>query len=133
MAAMAKKALTAICLFTLGATAFLSASLLILRPPRANYAHWTFVASVIVMQDALTLIALRVSSSHALRYAAAAGSVVIVALGAFSVYSTVSGPHFEGYALVLGAALVVQGLLTLFSFAAVRKGVVGAGSKLTGP
>jgi hypothetical protein len=57
-----------------------------------------------------------------LRYAAAAGGAAIAALGASSVYSTVSGPHFEGYALVLGAALVLQGLLTVIAFASLRTG-----------
>jgi hypothetical protein len=34
-------------------------------------------------------------------------------VGATSVYATVHGSHFEGYALVIGSALVVQGAVTL--------------------
>ena len=117
MAAMVKTALAAICAYTLLATAYLTASLLILRPPRANYQQWTLVAAVILVQGALTLFALRAGSPKGLRYAAAAGGAAIAALGASSVYSTVSGPHFEGYALVLGSMLVIQGLLTLITFA----------------
>jgi hypothetical protein len=113
MAAMVKTALAAICAFTLLATAYLTASLLILRPPRANYQQWTLVAAVIFVQGALTLFALRPGSPKGLRYVAVAGGAAIAALGASSIYSTVSGPHFEGYALILGSALVVQGLLTL--------------------
>ena len=122
MAAMLKTALAAICLLTLSATLYLSASLLILQPPRTNYQQWSLVASVIMVQGALTLVAMRAGSRRGLRYAAAAGGVAIAALGASSVYSTVSGPHFEGYALVLGAALVVQGLLTVIAFAGFRTG-----------
>lgn len=118
MAAMLKTALAAICVLTLSATVYLSASLLILRPPRANYQQWALIASVIVVQGALTLVAIRAGSSKALRYAVAAGGAAIAALGASSVYSTVSGPHFEGYALVLGSMLVVQGLLTIAAFLA---------------
>ena len=116
MAAMVKTALAAICAFTLLATAYLTASLLILRPPRANYQQWTLVAAVILVQGALTLLALRAGSPKGLRYAAAAGGAAIAALGTSSIYSTVSGPHFEGYALVLGSMLVIQGLLTLMAF-----------------
>ena len=117
MAAMLKTALAAICLLTLSATVYLSASLLILQPPRANDPQWALVASAIIAQGALTLGALRPGSPRGLRYAAAAGGAAIAALGASSVYSTVSGPHFEGYALVLGSMLIIQGLLTLITIA----------------
>lgn len=122
MAAMLKTALAAICLLTLSATLYLSASLLILQPPRANYQQWVLMAGVVVVQGAVTLVAMRAGSPRGLRYAAAAGGAAIAASGAASVYSAVSGPHFEGYALVLGSALVVQGLLTLTAFAGLRKG-----------
>ncbi len=115
MAVMVKTALAAICVFTLLATAYLSASLLILRPPRANYRQWALTAVVIVAHGVLTLTALRSGSSKGLRSVAAAGGVVLAALGASSLYTTVSGPHFEGYALVLGSGMAVQGTLTLFA------------------
>lgn len=127
MAAMVKTALAAICVFTLAATAYLSASLLILRPPRANYQQWTLVATAILAHGVLTLLAMRAASAKRLRYAAAGGGIALAALGASSVYSTVSGSHFEGYALVLGSALVVQGLLTLIAFAGVPPGAVARG------
>ena len=116
MAVMLRTALTAICILTLCATVYLTASLLILRPPRANYPQWSLVASLIIAEGVLTLVALSWNGSAWLRYLAAAGGAVIAAVGASSVYSTVSGPHFEGYAVVLGSALVLQGLLTLATF-----------------
>jgi len=122
MAAMLKTALATVCLLTLFATVYLSASLLILQPPRANYTQWAFVASAIIVQGALTLVALRAGSPRGLRYAAAAGGAAIAALGASSIYSAVSAPHFEGYALVLGSMLVIQGLLTLITFAGLPAG-----------
>jgi hypothetical protein len=124
MAAMLKTALAAISLFTLSATLYLSASLLILQPPRTNYQQWSLVASAIMVQGALTLAAMRAGSRRGLRYAAVAGGAAIAALGASSVYSTVSGPHFEGYALILGSMLVVQGLLTLITFVGSPAGTV---------
>ena len=117
MAAMVKTALAAMCALTLLATAYLTASLLILRPPRANYQQWAFVATVIVAQGGLTLQALFAGVQTGVRYAAAVGGLAIAVFGAWSIYSTLSGPHFEGYALVLGSMLVVQGLLTLATFA----------------
>ena len=50
MAAMVKAALAAICVFTLLATMYLTASLLILRPPRANYQQWALVATLILVR-----------------------------------------------------------------------------------
>jgi hypothetical protein len=125
MAAMAKTALAAVCIFTWAATVYLSASLIVLRPPRADSQQWALVASAIVVQGALTLVAMRAGSPKGLRYAAAAGGAAIAALGASSIYSTVSGPHFEGYALVLGSMLVIQGLLTLITFGGSPDGRVG--------
>jgi hypothetical protein len=109
---VAKIALAAICAFTLLAVAFLSLSLGLLRPPRANYQQWAFVASVIVAQGSMTLFALWTDRHKGLRYLTAAGGVALAGLGASWVYRILSGPHFEGYALVLGSAMVLQGALT---------------------
>ena len=125
MAAMLKTALAAICLLTLSATLYLSVSLLILQPPRANYQQWALMAGVVVVQGALTLVAMRAGSPRRFRYAAAAGGAAIAALGASSVYRTVSGSHFEGYALILDLALIVQGLLALAAFVPGRNVAAG--------
>jgi hypothetical protein len=101
MAAMVKTALAAICAFTLLATAYLTTSLLILRPPRTNYQQWSFVATAIVAHGVLTLFAIRAGSLKGLHYLAMAGGVALAALGTSSIYSTLSGQYFEGYALVM--------------------------------
>ena len=116
MAAMLKTALAAVCIFTLLATAYLTASLLVLRPPRANYQQWALMAALITAQGVLTLVALFLARTAPVRYAALAGAFAIALAGAQWVFNTLSGPHFEGYALVLGSALVVQGALTLAAF-----------------
>jgi len=110
---MVKTALAAICAFTLLATAYLTASLLILRPPRANYQQWFLVATLIIAQGTLTLFALYSAGAKNLRYVVVTGGLVVACVGALSIYSTLSGPHFEGYALVLGSAMVLQGALTI--------------------
>lgn len=109
------------CVLTLLATAFLTASLLLLRPPRANHQQWAFIATVIVAQGALTLVALA-GGPTGLRYVTSSGAVALGWIGASSVYSTMSGPHVEGYALVLGSAMVVQALLTLAVYLRRQKG-----------
>ena len=110
---MLKTALSAVCSFTLLATVYLSMSLIVLQPPRANVRQWSLMAALFTAAGAATLVALHVQSAgSAIRALALAGAVAIVWVGATWMYATVSGPHFEGYALVLGSALVVQGALT---------------------
>ena len=128
---MVKAALAAICTFTLLATAYLTASLLILHPARANYQQWAFTASVIAAQGVLTLTALwsgtsirQAISGRGGRYLVAVGGAIIAALGSSAVYSTLASSHFEGYKLVLGSMLVIQGLLTLIAFAGSPAGTV---------
>jgi hypothetical protein len=109
-----KTALALISSFTLLAAGYLSLSVAILRPPRVNYGEWFLMATLFVGQSVLTLVAVTGLVSGAwIRWGLLAGSVAIIGVGAAWVKATVSGPHFEGYALVLGSALVVQGVLTL--------------------
>jgi hypothetical protein len=56
--AVMRATLTAICVLTLLAVAYLSTSLIILRPPRANLGVWFTLAAFLVAQGALTLAAL---------------------------------------------------------------------------
>jgi hypothetical protein len=109
---MPRTALIAVCGFTMLATMYLSVSQLVLQPPRVNLQHWLLNAAAIVATGMLTLAAIVAARSAALRYTVTAAGAGVALLGATAVYGTVSGPHFEGYALVLGAALVVQGALT---------------------
>ena len=112
-----KPALAVACAFTLLATVYLTVSLIVLQPPRANDQQWTFRASVIVAQGVLTLTTLAgVVRVAWIRWLLLAGGIAIMLLGASWVRDTVAGPHFEGYALVLGSALVLQGALTLGAF-----------------
>lgn len=110
--------LAAFCSFTLLATGYLSLSVLILRPPRVNDSAWFLAAALFAAQAALTMTTLAgVVSGPWTRWLLLAGGVAITLVGASWVRDTVSGPHFEGYALVLGSALMVQGALTVGAFA----------------
>lgn len=112
MAAVLKTALAAICMFTLLATVYLTASLAVLRPPRANYTVWFGVAGLIVIAG-VAIFAAMVSPRPWLRPSALVIGVVLVIVGAWMVRETLTSAHFEGYALVLGSALTAQGILAL--------------------
>jgi hypothetical protein len=118
-----KALLAVICPLTLLATAYLSLSLVILHPPRANYVQWFLMAVLFIAQAALTLAAIAgaVSVSGGLiRWVLVAGGAAVTFVGALWLRATLSGVHFEGYALVLGSMLVVQGVLTVCAFWSVR-------------
>ena len=111
--------LAVVCSFTVLLTVYLSLSLAILHPPRANYQQWFVVAPLFLVQSVLTLAAIFGSgraSTGWIRGLLVAGGAAVIWVGASAVSATVAGPHFEGYAVVLGSALVVQGALTLALF-----------------
>lgn len=116
--AAVRTALAAICVLTLLATAYLSMSLLVLRPPRANYPVWFTLATLFVAQGALTLAALGtgIASGGPMRSPVLAGGSALAPIGIWMVRQTLASSHFEGYALVLGSMVVVQGALTLLVF-----------------
>ena len=111
---MLKTALIALSGFTLLATGYVSLSLVILQPPRANVPQWFLMAALIVAQSALTLFAVRRrAAADWMRWLLVPGAAAVIWLGATWAYATVHGSHFEGYALVLGSVLVIQGAVTL--------------------
>ena len=110
-----KTLLAAICALTLLAVAYLSLSLIVLRPPRANYPVWFALATIIIIQSVGTVIAM--ANPHAwLRIVVAAGGAALAAIGVWMIRETLVSSHFEGYALVLGGMLVGQGALTILAF-----------------
>lgn len=114
---MLKGALAAICVLTLSATAFLTLSLIVLRPPRANFAAWSLMAGLFGAESVLSVVALAWGLSalaNWLRYTLLAGAAAVAIAGAWWVNATLSDSHFEGSALVLGSMLVAQGALTLW-------------------
>jgi len=109
-----KNILVTICALTMIATIYLSMLVIVFRPPRANYSQWFLMAALFIAQGAVTLTALSGAVAGTLiRWLVVAGAATIIAIGAVWTHATVSGQHFEGYALVLGSFLVAQGILTL--------------------
>jgi hypothetical protein len=110
-----KAALTAMCGLLLLAVSYLSVSLIVLNPPRANLSAWFALAAVLSLQTVLTLMALHVPEPPAsLRPLVIAGACVLLGIAVWRIRATLSSSHFEGYNLLLAAMLIVQATLTMF-------------------
>jgi hypothetical protein len=111
--AVLNRLLGAFCWLTLFATSYLSLSVIVLHPPRLNYPVWVLMAGFFVAQSVLTLVTIggSVRGNWACR-SLMAGGIALTSIGVWWVHETVSGPHFEGYALVLGSCVAIQGILT---------------------
>ena len=104
--------LLTLCLCTTCSVAYLSLSLLILRPPRASHA-WPAEAVFVLVVTALTFAWVKAGGlSSWIRPVLMFGTLALSALGGVSVYAAVTG-DFEGYSVVLGTLLTIQALLTL--------------------
>jgi hypothetical protein len=107
--------LGALAVSTMAGTVLLTVSVLALRPARVNLAAWLAAAALFTAQGLLTLGALsHLLHGRIVRLSLLAGGAAIAWLGGSWAYGTVSGAHFEGHALVLGAALALQGALTIW-------------------
>jgi hypothetical protein len=100
---------------TILAVAYLSVSILVLRPPRANDPAWFIFATLVLIQTVATLRAMT-ASIRWLRIVVAAGGAALAAAGIWLARATLTSTHFEGYALILGAMLVAQGIITIVTF-----------------
>jgi hypothetical protein len=103
--------LNVVCGFCIAACGWLAVMYLILRRP--GFEGRFAVAVLFALQSLLAQAVLNcVVSRPPWRILTFAGAVGIVWAGVVAVTSTLRGPHFEGFALVIGAALALQGLLT---------------------
>src|SRR5262249_24881819 len=109
-----KAALTSLCVLLLIAVSYLSVSVIVLDPPRANVAAWFVLAAALILQTLLTLTAVHVAAPPApLRLVVCAGAVALAGIAVWRVRATTGGTHFEGYNLLIGGMLGVQAALTL--------------------
>jgi hypothetical protein len=124
MAAMLKNALAAICILVVLAVAYLTLSVVVLRPPRVNYPAWFATAAVIAVLSAAILGALwRADGRKGASMIASGSGVALALIGAWTIRQTLANAHFEGYALVVGAMLVAQGSLAIARFQLTRFGI----------
>jgi hypothetical protein len=107
--------LAALCCCTIAAACFLALSYLTLK----GTANLQPIATLTVFaaQSILTLAALALArSSGVLDALVMASAAALIWIGWSVASATLAGPHFEGYALVMGAIGIVQGALALARF-----------------
>jgi len=100
------------CAVLLLATGYLSLSLIVLNPPRANLPLWFTMAAVFIVQSVLTLVAIARRRPTA-RWVVGGGACILIGIAIWQVRATLNSTHFDGYNLLLAAMLAIQGGLTL--------------------
>lgn len=111
--------LAALCGITIAASCWLGTMCVVLH--RAGQQRGVALPVLFVLQSLLTLgVVARIFASVWARGAVGFGAAGIVWLGGAAIANNLSRPHFEGYAVVFGAILVVQGILTVGLFTSGR-------------
>ena len=101
-----------LCGFTLLAASWLAVMFVVLHRP--GYERGVSMSVIFMMQSLLTIgVSTGRVSEASWRVLAGFGAAAIVWAGSAAVANTLNTAHFEGYALVIGVALTLQGLLTL--------------------
>jgi hypothetical protein len=106
------RALAAAAVITVLGLAGMASLVLLLQPPGVDLGWWLGRAALVVAISLWTLAALAGAVRWARGPLAMAG-LIVAALGARWVYATVTGPHVEGYVVLVAASLTLQGLLTV--------------------
>ena len=106
-----RRILVLLCLFAVAAGTWLGVMESILK--HDGYAQRTAMAAYIALQAVATLLFLLLNGRPALRGLIITGAVGIALLGASAVYRIGQSQHFEGFVLVIGLALMLQGALTV--------------------
>jgi hypothetical protein len=101
-----KQMLVPMCAFGVVAGTWLGVMENILK--HEGYTGRTVVAACIALQALITLLPL-----GRLRGLVIPGAIAIIWLGYSSISKMLNAPHFEGFVLIIGASLMLQGALTL--------------------
>ena len=116
-----RSVLTAVCALTVAASTWLGVMFVVLHRP--GYERGLGISALFVLQSLLAAAVI----NHWLeqgwwRAITLAGAAALAATGTSTIFSNVNGPHFEGYALVIGALLLLQGVLTILHLITSRLG-----------
>jgi hypothetical protein len=108
--------LLSVCLCTMCSVAYLTLSLLILRPPRASYLAWLTEAVSVVVLTAVTFQSAKTGGPSPWTHPILlyVGSFALAAVGGMTCYSALTD-GFEGYGVTLGTVFGLQAVLT-FSY-----------------
>ncbi len=110
-----KTILVGLSCFTAAASCWLVVMYVLLQHP--GFQWRAAMAALFVIQSALTVASLAgwVDGGW-VRVLLLGGAAAVLLAGGSAVQATLTGDHFEGFALVIGLALAVQGALTLVAF-----------------
>jgi hypothetical protein len=106
-----KPALKWMSMFTAAAGIWLALMENILR--HAGYGWRTLIATFIATQGLATLLFLLLDGRLMFRAVVVTGAVGAAIVGASAIKHMLDTPHFEGFVLIIGFALIAQCLLTL--------------------
>ena len=107
-----RSVLTVVCALTAAASAWLGVMFVVLHRP--GYERGFVISALFVLQSLLAAAVINQWLEHGWwRAIALVGAAALAAAGTSTVFSNISGPHFEGYALVIGVLLLLQGVLTI--------------------
>lgn len=115
-----KTALACMSVFTAVAGVWLAVMENVLK--HTGYAGRSAIASCIVIQGLVTLFWLVRDGGRIFRALILAGAAGVVLLGASAVQRILAAPHFEGFVLVIGSALVLEGVLAFVAVLQARQG-----------
>jgi len=115
-----KASLTWMSVITALAGAWLAVMEHVLKHP--GYAERSAVAGCIVIQGLVTVLFLMWHGRPIFRVIVLAGALGVAVLGAAAIIRDLSAPHFEGFVLLIGAALIVQGMMALVVVGGARHG-----------
>ncbi len=77
-----------------------------------GYAVRSLMDGCITFQAIATLLVLLINAPRIFRYILSAGGLAMFFYGATSITRMLGGNHFEGFVFVIGAALMLEGMLT---------------------
>ncbi len=106
-----KQLLMLLCVFTVAAGVWLGAMENILK--HQGYAGRSVIAACIAVQSLATLLVVLLRGGPAFRNLVLLGAAAMVLLGGSAILRLLKAQHFEGFVLIIGTALVVQGVLTV--------------------
>lgn len=101
---------TFLCFFTLAAGIWLFVMENLLR--HQGYLHRSGIAFCIVLQSAVTLLWLLKRDAVILRRTILAGTLALLWIGGTAIQRMLSAPHFEGFVVIIAAALIMQSIVT---------------------
>jgi hypothetical protein len=103
--------LNGLCSLTIAASVWLGVMFVVLHRP--GYERGAGMAALFVLQSLLALAVTNQRLTGAWwRMAALLGAAGLTWVGVSAVVSNLTGPHFEGFAVIIGILLVLQGLFT---------------------